>query len=258
MQQADLGIIQAENEAGMIKVEQVRNLERTLSLSPYEAKYRVAMLLDFQQANANAQNALLKTLEEAPRKVILLLTADSAENLLPTIASRCEILRLRPASLSLLEETLVSRWQIPADQARLLAHLSNGRVGTALRYAAEPELLENRSILLDDLQRILAGSRRDRFAYGEAQYRNRDQLRGTLQVWYTYARDLMLIANGTVDQITNLDRETELRALSAKVTPAQALQMVQTIDRAVAALDSNGHLRLLLDTLFLDLPRIQN
>jgi DNA polymerase-3 subunit delta' len=217
----------------------------------------VALLLDFQQANANAQNALLKTLEEAPQKVILLLTADSAENLLPTIASRCEILRLRPVSIPTLEDALASRWQIPTDQARLLAHLANGRVGTALRYAAEPELLETRTALLDDLQRILAGSRRDRFAYGESQYRNRDQLRRTLQVWYTYTRDLMLVANGSPCQVTNQDREEELRSLTAKLTPSHALQMVQAIDRAAVALESNGHLRLLLDTLFLDLPRVQ-
>ena len=214
------------------------------------------MLLDLQQANASAQNALLKTLEEAPQKVILLLSADSADNLLPTIASRCEIMRLRPASISVLENALISRWQIPNEKARLLAHLANGRVGTALRYADEPELLETRSALLDDLQHIMAGSRRDRFAYGEAQYRNREQLRAILQVWYTYARDLMLVVNSAADQITNLDRETDLQALAAKVMPVQALQMVQAIDRAVAALDSNGHLRLLLDTLFLDFPQI--
>ena len=257
MQQTDLGIIQAETEGGMIKVEQVRNLERSLSLSPYEAKYRIAMLLDFQNANANAQNALLKTLEEAPQKVILLLTADSAENLLPTIASRCEILRLRPASVKTLEEALTSRWSIQSERANLLAHLANGRVGAALRFSEQPEVLEQRSALLDDFQRVLASSRRDKFAYVESIYRNRDTVRGILQVWYTYARDLMLLVNGSSSEITNLDRNAELHDLSAKVNQAGVLQMVQSIDHALAALEANGHLRLLLDTLFLDLPQIQ-
>ena len=104
MQQADLHIVAPETNGGMIKVDQIRDLQRSLILTPYEAKYRIALLLNFQRANANAQNALLKTLEEAPRKVILLLTADSTESLLPTISSRCEILRLRPTSI----ETLTS------------------------------------------------------------------------------------------------------------------------------------------------------
>lgn len=257
MQQTDLGIIQAETEGGMIKVEQVRNLERSLSLSPYEAKYRIAMLLDFQNANANAQNALLKTLEEAPQKVILLLTADSAENLLPTIASRCEILRLRPASIKTLEAALTSRWSIPSERAKLLAHLANGRVGAALRFSEQPEVLEQRSALLDDFQRVLASCRRDKFAYVESIYRNREIVRGTLRVWYTYARDLMLLMNGSGGEITNLDRNTELHELSAKVTQSDALQILQSIDHASAALEANGNLRLLLDTLFLDLPQMQ-
>ncbi len=256
MQQTDLGIIQAETEGGMIKVEQVRNLERSLSLSPYEAKYRIAMLLDFQNANANAQNALLKTLEEAPKKVILLLTADSAENLLPTIASRCEILRLRPTSIKTLEEALISRWSIPPERVSLLAHLANGRVGAALRFSEQPEVLELRSALLDDFQRVLVSSKRDRFAYVESIYRNRDTVRGILRVWYTSTRDLMLLVNGSDGEITNLDRKTELHILAEKVDAADSLSMLEAVDRAVAALEANGNLRLLLDTMLLDLPRI--
>ncbi len=75
-QQADLAIIQSEEDSSNIKVDQIRELQRSLSLSPYEAKYRIAILKNFQEANASAQNALLKTLEEAPEKVILFLTVE--------------------------------------------------------------------------------------------------------------------------------------------------------------------------------------
>lgn len=95
-QQPDLHIIRIEEDASNIKVEQIRDLQRVLALSPYQARYRVALLLGFEKATPGAQNALLKTLEEAPEKAILLLTADSPDNLLPTIVSRCELLRLRP------------------------------------------------------------------------------------------------------------------------------------------------------------------
>ena len=101
MQHADLSVVQSEKEGGVLKVEQIRELQHSLSLLPYEGRYRVALMLRFHEANANAQNALLKTLEEAPQRVVLLLTADSAESLLPTIVSRCEVLRLRPMPLEL-------------------------------------------------------------------------------------------------------------------------------------------------------------
>ena len=85
-------------------MEQIRSVRQSLSLKPYQGKYRVALFLRFQEANPNAANALLKTLEEAPAHVILLLTADTAEQLLPTIVSRCEILRLRPLPVEVVEE----------------------------------------------------------------------------------------------------------------------------------------------------------
>jgi DNA polymerase-3 subunit delta' len=255
-QQADLAIVQAENGSSMIKVEQVRGLERSLMLSPYEAKYRVALLLDFQQANANAQNALLKTLEEAPRKVILLLTADSAENLLPTISSRCEILRLRPIPVEKLEESLKTRWSLDAESARLYAHLAGGRVGTAVQYAEHPDTLESRKTQLDDLVRLLGGTRRERFAYTESLNRNRDNVKNTLQTWFTWLRDLLLLANGSDGRITNIDREAELKTLAGSVTAAETAGMVKAVDNALAALEVNANLRLLLDNFFLDLPRI--
>ncbi|MBA4379780.1 MAG: DNA polymerase III subunit delta', partial [Anaerolinea sp.] len=99
MQYPDLTVVQAEKEGGVLKVEQIRELQHSLSLAPYQGKYRLALFLRFQEANPNAANALLKTLEEAPAQVILLLTADNAEQLLPTIVSRCEVMRLRPLSV---------------------------------------------------------------------------------------------------------------------------------------------------------------
>ena len=123
MQQADLHVVTPEKDGGMIKVDQIRDLQRSLILTPYEAKFRIALILNFQRANVNAQNALLKTLEEAPRKVILLLTADSAESLLPTISSRCEILRLRPTSIEYLTTSLIGKEKLAPEGSRKLSIL---------------------------------------------------------------------------------------------------------------------------------------
>jgi DNA polymerase-3 subunit delta' len=105
----DLTIVQAETIGGDLKVDAVRELQHSLSLTPYEADRRIAVMLRFQEANENAQNALLKTLEEAPGRSILLLTADTPENLLPTIVSRCELLRLRPLAVEELANQLTER-----------------------------------------------------------------------------------------------------------------------------------------------------
>jgi DNA polymerase-3 subunit delta' len=257
MQQPDLGIIAAESEGAMIKVDQVRALQRSLSLTPYEARYRIALLLNFQAANANAQNALLKTLEEAPRSVILLLTADAPENLLPTIASRCEILRLRPAPVDVLAEALCTRWQLEPERARLLASLSNGRTGLALQMAADPSLLEKRAARMEDFLRLLPLNRRERFAAVDGLAKNRDTLRFTLQAWLSLARDLLLCANGTPQALTNRDYEPELHAAAASLGCDEALALVTALVDSLDMLEQNANLRLLADNLVLQLPHLK-
>lgn len=256
MQQPDLSIVTPEEEGGIIKVGQIRNLQHSLALTPYEARYRIALLLNFQFANANAQNALLKTLEEAPKQVILLLTADSADALLPTISSRCEILRLRPVPVNLLEKELISRWSLPQEDARLYAHISNGRTGLALQMANDPEIMEKRKSWADEFFRLLPLNRRERFAAVDALTRSRDQLRLMLQVWLSLSRDLLLSAHNLEEKLVNLDYLPEISSKSASLTAGQALDTVNEIVTSLDDLESNANLRLLLDNLLLDIPRV--
>jgi DNA polymerase III subunit delta' len=256
MQQPDLSIVEPDAEGGMIKVDQIRALQHSLSLSPYEAKYRIALLLNFQRANPNAQNALLKTLEEAPKQVILLLTADSPDNLLPTISSRCEILRLRPVSIDKLEGVLKSRWTMPEDQAHLIAHLSNGRTGLALQMAGDQGLIEKRGAWVDELIRLIPLNVRERFSAAENLSRNRDQMRLTLQAWLSLCRDLLLAANDRKDHLTNQDHLAEIVDLAQKLQRDQIVGMLNSIDHTLELLEVNANLRLLLENLLLEIPRI--
>ncbi len=256
MQLPDLSVVSPESDGGMIKVGQVRELQHTLSLTPYEARYRVALLLNFQLANTSAQNALLKTLEEAPPRVILLLTADSADSLLPTISSRCEILRLRPVPVETLENALMTRWGIAAQDARLFAHLSSGRPGLARQMAADPATLEKRRGWLDEFLRLLPLNRRERFAAAENLARNRDQLRLMLQVWLSFTRDIFLAVNGMGEKVVNLDYAADSTRIAGSLPQKRALGMVNTLVLGLENLEANANLRLLLDNILLEIPCI--
>ena len=256
LQLPDLSLVTPESEGGMIKVGQVRELQHTLSLTPYEAHYRIALLLNFQLANTNAQNALLKTLEEAPPSVILLLTADSVDSLLPTISSRCEIIRLRPVAVEVLEEALVKRWNLSPDDARLYAHLASGRPGLARQMAADPAMLEKHRGWLDEFLRLLPLNRRERFAAAENLARNREQLRLMLQVWLSFTRDILLSASGVQNKVVNLDYEKDSGRIASVLPPQRALKMVNTLIKGLENLEANANLRLLLDNILLDIPCI--
>jgi DNA polymerase-3 subunit delta' len=254
-QNIDLMVVQAENEGGTLKVEQVREVTRFLSLKPYQSQYKIVIFLRFQEANANAQNALLKTLEEAPGYAVLLLTADNAEQLLPTIISRCEILRLRSMPVEAVAEFLTSRG-IDEEKARLLAHLSGGQPGFALRLCADEAALAFRAEKLDDLKRLLAAKRRERFNYAEKLAKDKDSFRQTLLLWLSYWRDVLLKTSGASAALTNIDRADEIDALAYRVDLSLARIVAENLEQAVDRLEKNVNARLLAEVTLMDWPKI--
>lgn len=255
IQHPDFSVVQGENGRAL-KVDQIRELQRTLSLAPYEATYKIALLLRFEDANPNAANALLKTLEEPPPQVVMLLTASDAEALLPTIISRCEVIRLRPLSIGQVSEGLQTRWGLPADEAHLLAHLSGGRPGYALNLSQNPEVLEQRESQLDEHQRLLSASRVERFSYAEELSKDKAILQSTLQTWLTFWRDVMLRTAGSSAPLTNIDRESEIDTLAGKVVLATAQTTVNQLERSIEQIERYINARLVTEVLMLDLPRI--
>jgi DNA polymerase-3 subunit delta' len=256
MQYADLLVVQAEQEGATLKVDQIRELQRSLALAPYQGRYKVALLLRFEEAHPSAMNALLKTLEEPAPQVVILLTADSPENLLPTIVSRCEVLRLRPLSLEQVSQGLQANSGLPAEKARLLAHISGGRPGLALRFVQQPERLEQRAVWLNDLARLLSARLVERFNDAESLSKDKENLRNILLVWLSYWRDVTLKSAGAGAPVTNLDRLEEISALGERLDLHTAGRMTGSLEQAVDLLDRNINPRLVLENLMLDLPRV--
>lgn len=251
MAHPDLAVVQAENEGGILKVDQVREMKRTVSLKPYQSKYRVALFLRFQEANDSASNALLKTLEEAPAHAILLLTADNPESLLPTIVSRCEVLRLRPLPIEQVQGELTNRG-VESSQAELIAHISGGRPGYAFRLAEDKSLLEFRQQKLDDLQKLLSASRVDKFAYAEKLAKEKDVMRQTFLVWESFWRDVFLHASKADSPLANVDRADEIESLTKELDLPAARQRVNDVKRALRQMDRNVNARLLTEVLLLN------
>ena len=129
----------------------IRDLIGELALLPVEGGARVAIIEAAHRMNDDAQAALLKTLEEPPAGVTLILCADSEEPLLPTIRSRCARLRLGPVGTRAMEAILDEHGVADAPLAARLARIASGRPGIALAWARQPDALRTR----DELSRTL-------------------------------------------------------------------------------------------------------
>ena len=255
MQHADLTVVQADSEGGIIKVDQIREARRMLTLKPYMAKYRVALFLRFHEANENASNALLKTLEEAPSYAVLILTADNPEQLLPTIVSRCEVLRLRPLPIEAIQRELEMRG-VENGRAKLLSHISDGRFGYALQLLQDGSLLEKREEHLNDLQRLVTSSRVEKFAYADKLARDKDLMRNTILIWLSYWRDVMLRTAQANTPLVNVDRNVEIEDLAVRMDLFSARSVVDGLENALEKIERNVNPRLLAEVMLLDLPKM--
>jgi len=237
-----------------LRIDDIRDLQRDLSLSPYEGRWRVAVLCEFERATHQAANALLKTLEEPPAPVVLMLTATESGVLLPTIVSRCQVLSLRPLPAAQVKQALISRWDVDETQADLLAHLSGGRLGWAVQALQDETTLTRRDESLSDLIWLSNKGRVERLAYAAGLSRDPKLARETLTLWTSWWRDILLLTCGASVALTNVDRLSILRQQAKWVTLRQARSMVLQSRHVLQCLDQNVNLRLAVEVLLLSLP----
>jgi len=247
-------VLLVEPDGARLKIDQVRELQHTLSLSPVMGRQRVAILSQFESATREAANALLKTLEEPPPHATLVLTASDAELLLPTIVSRCRVMALRPVPMDTIAEALRTQKGVAAEQAQMLARLAGGRPGWALRVLEDDGLLAARGADLDLLEELVQAGRWERLDAAE-RLAKRDDLVDLLALWQVWWRDVQLAALGCRDLIVNLDRADAVTRAAGHLSAAEAARAVRGLARVRARLLRNVNARLALEAMLLQWQR---
>ena len=245
---------------GTLKVEQAAEIIHEAALRPMEGRYKVFFIQDFHHANASFANKLLKTLEEPPDHVVMLLSARDRESILPTIVSRCQVMELRPLTATEVESALVQRWQAPADQAMLLARLSKGSLGWAVQQLADRDGANRRHEQLSQLRQLVQADRVERLNFVEqiATDRNNDQLFAMLELWTTWWRDVMLAQVGCPEACCNVDQQEEIARQAAGLELSTVREYLHTLSRIEGYLHHTVNTRLALDVLLLRLPQLSS
>lgn len=129
-----------ENRTGSIGIDQIRDLKTKLNLRPFNSKVKLAILVSFERATHEAQNAFLKTLEEPPSNTIIVLTSQNTDLLLPTLVSRCQVIQLPTANYQLLTTEL-------STVNSQLSTLFKAGIGERLKFAQEISKTRDDAIL---------------------------------------------------------------------------------------------------------------
>lgn len=253
---ADLQILGVAEEEGRkaIGIDAIRDAAHQAHLNPFEGRSRVIIIEGAEHLSDEAANALLKLLEEPPPHLLLLLLTASPDLLLPTIHSRCQRIDLHPLPTEQVAEALATRWEVPEEEARDLAKLSNGCIGWATEAWQDASILETRDRRLERLTDTVAAGIEERFAYAAELAgllpQQRTAMHETLGLWAEWWLNLL---------ITKATTEGDDGPASPVdgLTKGDLLAAIREILRTQELLDMNINPRLALESLMLSLPRIE-
>lgn len=275
----DLHVLAPEGAGEQIRIGPVQALVSDLSLTAMEGRFRIALITAAQRMNLDAQNALLKTLEEPGPATCLVLCADEAAPLLPTVLSRSARLRLAPLPVALLCQVLIDGGHVQPAHARALAIAAGGRPGLAIQLARQPEAILARARISRTLLELVTADRRSRLAAStdlltdaaavDAAMRGEvapsakrlqplDRRRAVqliIDVWRDLGRDLAVAAHGRGQGVRDLDQLEALVELSDVLDATTLRRFLDLLDRLVIAIEGYASPELALDTLLLTWPR---
>ncbi len=138
-----------------ISVDDIRKqIKSDIQIKPYASPYKIYIIDEAEKMNQQAQNALLKTIEEPPAYVVILLLTNNADTFLPTILSRCIILNLKMVPSDIIRNYLMEEYQVPDYKADVCAAFSQGNVGKAIQLASSEDFNEIKNSALQLLKRI--------------------------------------------------------------------------------------------------------
>jgi len=240
----------------IIRVPVMRELEREANFRPFEGVARIFIVEDADCMNDNAANALLKTLEEPEPTSHLILTTSNPTALLPTIRSRCQIIRFAPIPANQIEAFLIEEKKVPRDDAELLARTSGGSLGRALGTDID-NYRERRAAMLDVLTALtLTGDRAQllRSAEALAAPKDRDEYERRLDVLEGLIRDTWSLRLARPDEtIMNSDLLRELKLIAAEMKSEQAGSWLKQIEELRGTLEVNINRKIASDALFMSM-----
>jgi DNA polymerase III subunit delta' len=241
-----------------LRIDAIREMQETVGLTPYSARWRVVIIGDAEKLNEEASNCLLKTLEEPPGHTVLMLLASDEVLVLPTVSSRCFLVPLHAMSRAKVAGALRERWHAEPEQAELVAALSDGRLGTAVGLLSRHEALARRKDALEQAAVLVGASVLERVGAATRLAKmytdDRAGLHDWLDVWEGWWRDVMTAGSGAQELATGIDQANALASTARRISPARAAEAVGLVQLARQQLQENVNPRLALEALTLGLP----
>lgn len=251
---------QAAQRRTMIGIDLIKDLQSDAILEPYEGRVKIFIIDEANRMSQDAANALLKTLEEPPSSVHIILTTPSVESVPETIASRCHLVKLRSVQTETIAQALIDRHGVLRTEAQMLAKMSMGAPGWAIAALNDPSLIDARKQSASRIIDIIRADIPDRFDYAfkMTQEFRRDRFSALEEIerWMEILRDIAMLQNELNQHIVYNDRIEELTDLAKKLTTQDLARATSAAQKTRTALMSNAYPQLAFDAMMLETPTV--
>ena len=241
-----------------IRLNPILDLIQDSATTPFEGEKNVFIIDGAENMNAEAANALLKTLEEPADDVLIILTSPSDQALPETIVSRCQRIDLRPVDSDVIETELIERFEVEEERAHSLARLARGCPGWVIDALNDPTIIDAHNQAVLRFAEIITGNIEDRFRYarqtGGQFWRDREAVMAEMQRWLEWWRDVAMMRHKLDDHVTNVEWSDLFSEIASQLKEAQISAAVTSIQDAQSALEANAVPQLTFEVLMLDLP----
>lgn len=251
---SDLYFLAKEEEKKNISVEQVRDFISRLNMSSFSNTYKVGIIYEAHALSTEAANALLKTLEEPKKDVVVIMVTPKIESLLPTIVSRSQVLKFNPVGADKIHDHLVEKLDIARSAAKNFSHLSMGRPVLALKFIEDKDFYQDYlgkvKIFIDFFNKdinerfeLLGGLSNEKKSNQE----NVAQILQVLKIWESLVRDLILLELEHNDLINHEIVRDDLLKIKNKYKTSQLLKIAANLRQAEKYLFANVNPKLVLE-----------
>lgn len=239
----DIFILGAEDAGGSIKIDDIRSVIKNIALKPYEARKKVYIIDGADTMTEEASHALLKTLEEPISDSVIILVTARLNVLLPTILSRSQTVKFSALTADSAGQVLRDAYAVDGVRSRILASLTSGRVGEALRLNTDAFFSMRSSMIKGMSSGGVSGALRERVT--------KEDLSSYLAIMLTVYRDVLVAAAGAMDavSIVNIDSIDDISAIAAKTSIDRLHEMIRYIVSIGVNVDQNANPRLALAVL---------
>ena len=236
-----------------ISVDDIRTqVNNTVDIKPYQGPYKVYIIPQADMMTPQAQNAILKTIEEPPSYAVFLLLTENAETLLPTINSRCVMLKLRNIKDTLIKKYLMENLEIPDYKADMCTAFAQGIMGRAIMLANSDHFNEIREEAVQLLKHISEMELNEIVAAVKNISVYKLEITDYLDIIMIWYRDVLLYkATKEIDKVVFKDQLQSIKEQARKSSYEGIELILESLEKAKARLKANVNFDLVMELLFL-------